>query len=52
MESMLGNIKIEANEKSAYTLKTDGWVDTITSEMSTKSMGQASVINTTVKLVK
>lgn len=52
MESMLGNIKIEANEKAAYTLKADGWVDTITSEMSTKSMGQGSVINTTVKLVK
>ena len=52
MESMLGKVKIEAKEETAYTLKDDGWVDTITSEGSASSMGQGSVINTKVWLVK
>ena len=52
MDSMIGSIKMEAKEETTYTLKDDGWVETITSEVSSSTMGQGSVINTKVRLVK
>jgi DNA-binding Lrp family transcriptional regulator len=52
MESMMGNIKMEANEETTYTLKSDGWVDTITSEVTSSSMGQSSSVVSKVWLVK
>ncbi len=48
MDSMMGNIKMEAKEESSYTLKADGWVDAITSEVTTITMGQGSMVNTKV----
>jgi len=52
MESMMGNIKMEANEETTYTLKSDGWVDTITSEVTSSAMVQGSSTITKVWLVK
>ena len=52
MDSVIGNIKMEANEESTYTLKSDGWVDTITSEVTSSAMGQGSTVTTKVWLVK
>ena len=52
MDAMIAGIKMEAKEETTYTLKADGWVDTITSEVSSSTMGQGSVINTKVRLVK
>ena len=52
MESMVTGAKMEAKEETAYTLKADGWVETIISEVSSSSMGQSAVINTKVQLVK
>jgi len=52
MDSVIGNIKMEANEETTYTLKSNGWVDTITSEVTSSAMGQGSSLTTKVRLVK
>lgn len=52
MDSVIGNIKMEANEETTYTLKSNGWVDTITSEVTSSTMGQGSSVITKVRLVK
>lgn len=52
MDSMIGNMKMEAKEEATYTLKSDGWIDTITSEVTTSTMGQGSTVTTKVWLVK
>lgn len=52
MDSVIGNIKMEANEETTYTLKSNGWVDTITSEVTSSAMGQGSSVTTKVRLVQ
>ena len=52
MDAMIAGIKMEAKEETTYTLKADGWVDTITSEVTSSTMGQGSTVSTTVRLVK
>lgn len=46
------SFKIEGNEKSNYTFAPDGWVDTISSEMTSSMMGQKVSVVSSIKLKK
>lgn len=46
------SFKIEGNEKSNYTFAPDGWVDTISSEMTSSMMGQKVSVVSSIQLKK
>lgn len=50
MGEMVKNFKLDASEKSTYTLQKDGWVKSITSESTYGSMGMSFKVNTKVTL--
>ena len=47
-----GMLKLSASDNATYTLRPDGWVDSITSETVTESMGQKTTITSKIKLKK
>lgn len=47
-----GMVKMEAKENATYTLTSDGWVDTITSDLDSEAMGAKTTAKTTVRLKK
>lgn len=47
-----GMLKLSASDNATYTLRPDGWVDSITSETVTESMGQKTTVTSKIKLKK
>ena len=47
-----GMLKMSASDNATYTLRADGWVDSITAETVTEGMGQKTTITSKVKLKK
>ena len=47
-----GVLKISATDNATYTLGKDGWVETITTEAFTESMGQKTKVTTKVRQKK
>ncbi|MBQ6190845.1 MAG: hypothetical protein IJK51_00930 [Bacteroidaceae bacterium] len=48
--SLIGNLKIDASESADYTFQKDGWIKSITSEMSYSVMGTSFKMNQKVSL--
>jgi len=47
-----GMLKFDMSETATYELQDDGWVKSIKAENKNEAMGQKSVINTVVTLLK
>lgn len=45
-----GMLKLSASDNATYTLRADGWVDSITAETTTEGVGQKTTVTSKVKL--
>lgn len=52
IDAAIANIKLEINDNTTYTFSSDGWVETINSELSSTTIGPKTIAITTLHLKK
>lgn len=52
IDAAIANIKLEINDNSTYTFSSDGWVETLNSELSSTTIGPKTIAKTTLRLKK
>ena len=52
IDAAIANIKLEINDNTTYTFSSDGWVETLNSELSSTTIGPKTIAKTTLRLKK
>ena len=52
IDAAIANIKLEINDNTTYTFSSDGWVETLNSELSSTTIGPKTIAKTILRLKK